>query len=99
MPKAKSSSSNKKNSAATSTTSDKTTPIIKPLTKPRIKNFPCAPAFECTSGELLWGQLQQIITGNNETEHDSCSGPVSTGTGGTIIQSKFRYRAAARKGK
>ena len=100
MPKAASKKSTESNSSSSPSTSQKTTaPAVKPLTKPKIKSFPCAPAFECKSGELLWGQLQHMIKGSSATSHDTSNGPITSGFGGgTILQSTFRYRLAARKG-
>ncbi|KAL9652004.1 hypothetical protein ABK040_000345 [Willaertia magna] len=89
MPKA---STSKKEETSSSLAS------IKPASKIKIRKFPAKPAFECTSGELLWGQVQHLIKGHSSAQHDSKNGPVDTSTGGTIIQNTFRYKAAARKG-
>jgi len=54
--------------------------------------------FECESGELLWGQMHTLIEGFKTKNHDSKQGPRSKRTGGTILQSDFYYRCAARPG-
>ncbi|KAF8148413.1 hypothetical protein B0H34DRAFT_263015 [Crassisporium funariophilum] len=60
-------------------------------------DFPCT--FQCTSGELLFGQIQCIIEGMKNNSHDGMSGPTSRGAGGTILQNDFKYRVAARVGR
>ncbi|KAL3690640.1 hypothetical protein R1sor_004291 [Riccia sorocarpa] len=55
-------------------------------------------SFTCSSGELLWGQLNTVIEGSKSDHVDTPSGPHETMDGGTIIQHSFRYRAKARKG-
>ncbi|GLB42215.1 hypothetical protein LshimejAT787_1102300 [Lyophyllum shimeji] len=61
-------------------------------------DFPLA--FHCTSGELLFGQLQCILEGSNHASHDAMTGPTRLPQGGgTIKQNKFKHRAAARSGR
>jgi len=58
------------------------------------------PEFECLSGEFLWGQLQTVIMGHNNITRDSLDrGSVTPLVGGTILQNRYKYRVAARKGK
>ncbi|BBN12783.1 hypothetical protein MPTK1_5g22880 [Marchantia polymorpha subsp. ruderalis] len=54
--------------------------------------------FTCASGELLWGHLNTAIEGSMSELMDTGGGPHDTSTGGTILQSTFRYRAKARRG-
>ncbi|KAJ0393403.1 hypothetical protein ATCC90586_010211 [Pythium insidiosum] len=54
--------------------------------------------FECSSGELLWGQVNTIIEGFNNATVDTPSGPKERLTGGTIMQNNFSYRVAAKQG-
>ncbi|KAG2377377.1 hypothetical protein C9374_009288 [Naegleria lovaniensis] len=107
MPKEKSSkkvttggsaSKASKTASSTTTTSESSKSNSKPAGKIKMK-FPCTHAFECTSGEILWGQIQCLIKGSKTKAHDGVNGPISSGFGGTILQSEFCYRAAARKGK
>ncbi|KAL3701535.1 hypothetical protein R1sor_019557 [Riccia sorocarpa] len=56
------------------------------------------PSFTCTSGELLWGQLHTVIGASKSDQRDAAGGPTERGVSGTIRQSKFAYRAKARKG-
>ncbi|KAL3701534.1 hypothetical protein R1sor_019556 [Riccia sorocarpa] len=56
------------------------------------------PSFTCTSGELLWGQLQTVFEASKSDQRDTTDGPYESGPSGTILQSSFRYRANARKG-
>ncbi|KAF8076975.1 hypothetical protein FPV67DRAFT_1777345 [Lyophyllum atratum] len=70
------------------------------MTAPRLDaqtNFPCA--FQCTSGELLFGQMQCIVEGMRNNSHDGINGPTLLEQGGTIVQHGFKYRVAARVGR
>ncbi|KAF0978876.1 hypothetical protein FDP41_001946 [Naegleria fowleri] len=105
MPKERSPTNKKKETATTTSSSDSTNKKvhesktnIKPAVKIKMK-FPCTHAFECTSGEILWGQVQCMIRGSKTKAHDGVNGPTNSGFSGTILQSEFCYRAAARKGK
>ncbi|KAF8076965.1 hypothetical protein FPV67DRAFT_440756 [Lyophyllum atratum] len=60
-------------------------------------DFPCA--FQCTSGEFLFGQMQCIMEGMRNDSHDGINGPTPLEQGGTIRQHNFNYRVAARIGR
>ena len=65
--------------------------------------FPSYSAFECLSGELLWGHTQTLLMGAsnfaNPQQRDSKAGPTDQGFGGTIKQCTFKYCVAARCGQ
>ncbi|KAJ3264484.1 hypothetical protein HK104_006465 [Borealophlyctis nickersoniae] len=54
--------------------------------------------FSITSGEILWGQYSTILEGADNTTRDGMAGPKELLSGGTIRQSVYSYRTAARKG-
>eukprot|EP01080_Neovahlkampfia_damariscottae_P005652 gene5652-9468_t len=60
-----------------------------------IKNIPTS--FQNDSGVFLWGQLHCIIEGSKNSAFDSAK-PVSSSSGGTILQSQWNYRVKAKKG-
>ncbi|KAG2382340.1 hypothetical protein C9374_005542 [Naegleria lovaniensis] len=75
-----------------------------------LTSFPALCAFECLSGELLWGHLQCLMLGGasnlsssvesstTTTTHDSPQSKTTPLTGGTILQSQFHYRVLAKRG-
>ncbi|GLE03412.1 hypothetical protein PINS_up012314 [Pythium insidiosum] len=67
---------------------------------PRAKLTRCGfpSEFQCSSGELLWGHVNTVIEGAGSATVDTPSGPKERLTGGTILQSNFSYRVAAKRG-
>ncbi|KAF9043934.1 hypothetical protein BJ165DRAFT_1528514 [Panaeolus papilionaceus] len=54
--------------------------------------------FECSTGELVFGQAQCIFEGLNSPVHLKRALPERLELGGTILQNKLYYRIAARSG-
>ncbi|DBA05191.1 TPA: hypothetical protein N0F65_005041 [Lagenidium giganteum] len=85
----------KKGAKTTTSRGKNANAVAAKLTK--ISAFPAE--FECTSGELLWGQVNTVLQGAASDSVDTTTGPKERLTGGTILQHNFSYRVAAKQGR